>query len=264
MSSGVNKTLSDFKKKLRHSRYFSACYPFLKKPDKKFVIYTRGRTGSTVLTDLLNSHPDMFCDHEIFNISDTITKVKYPLLYISSCSKRASAHNKNVYGFKLKIEQMKNEHEYKDIDVILSRLETAGWKFIYLKRINILNHTISGLLSNQSKVFHLKNGKEFKHEKINIDCKHLFDVMNYFEDLERQEEESLKYVSYMTVNYEPDLLDNSAHQKTADRIFEYLGISSHPVNTTFRKIIPENLKDIILNYEEMHDFVINTRFGKFL
>lgn len=264
MSSGINRKFSDFKKKLRHSRYFNACYPFLKKPKKKFVIYTKGRTGSTVLTDLLNSHPDMFCDHEIFNISDTKTKVKYPFLYISSCSKRASAHNKKVYGFKMKIEQLKNEHDYKNIGDIIEKLETIGWKIIYLKRTNILNHTISGLLSNRSKIFHVKNGKDFKHQKISIDCRHLFDVMNYFEELERQEEESLKNVSYMTINYETDLLDNTAHQKTADRIFGYIGIHSHPVNTTFRKIIPEDLKDVILNYEEMYDFVRETRFSKFL
>ncbi|MBV6477429.1 MAG: hypothetical protein HGGPFJEG_00168 [Ignavibacteria bacterium] len=253
-----------FKKKLKQLRYFNALYPFTKLPEIKFVIYTKGRTGSTVLTELLNSHPGIFCDNEIFNISETKTKIKFPFVYIKSCSKRASFRRKPVYGFKMKIEQLKNEHDYKNIGKFLKKLESSGWKIIYLRRSNILNHTLSGLLSNKTKVFHLRNGKDFSHEKFTVDCRHLMDVMNYFEQLEKQEEESLTNVSYVNIDYESDLLDNSCHQKTADRVFRYLGLESQPVKTSLTKIIPEKLSNIILNYDELREVVGNSKFRKFL
>src|SRR4030095_16137361 len=98
--------MKDFRKKLfknfKYKLYFD---PRIDYPQKKFVIYTRGRTGSTVLTDLINSHPDIFCDAEIFNFIYCNTKVLFPRAYIKSCSKRASIYKKKVYGFKVKIAQ---------------------------------------------------------------------------------------------------------------------------------------------------------------
>lgn len=264
MSKDLKESFYGFKQKLKYSKYFNAFYPFLKIPDVKFFIYTRGRTGSTVLTDLLNSHPDMLCDYEIFSISNTKSKIKYPLLYVNSCSKRATVKNKPVYGFKVKIEQLKNEHGYKDIAGLLKMFYDNGWKIIYLKRENILSHSISGIISNKTNIFHVRNGNNFLHEKINIDCRHLLDVMKYFDDLGKQEEQSLKNVPHVNVSYETDLLDNSNHQKTADRIFDFLGINACPVNTGLKKIIPENLKNFIQNYEEMHEAVSSSEYSKYL
>ena len=264
MSNGLDKNISGFKKKIKYSRYFNSFYPFISQPEKKFLIYTKGRTGSTVLTDLLNSHPEMFCDYEIFNIENTGTAVRFPMLYINSCSKRAALNKKSVYGFKVKIEQLKNEHKIKNIENFLQNLADKDWKIIYLKRTNILNHTLSGIISNHSKIFHLRNGNDFKHEKFNVDCRHLLDVMNYFDELDSQEEESLKNIPHLNIGYESELLDNSSHQSTADKVFAFIGIESFPVNTNLKKILPENLKEIILNYDEMYKFISDTKFSKFL
>lgn len=260
----INKKISDLKKKIRYSKYFNSIDPFTKSPVKKFVIYTRGRTGSTVLTDLLNSHPEMYCDYEIFNTFNDTTPVRYPLKYIDSCSKRATLNKKSVYGFKVKIEQLKNEQGYKDIGRLLKSAEDAGWKMIYLRRVNIFNHAVSGMIANQTKVFHLKNKNEALQQKIKIDVGLLLGIMNYFEELGKLEEDSLRSLSYITVSYEDDLLDNSKHQETSDKIFQYLGIKSFPVNTQLKKIIPENLADIISNYDEVYDFIKKSKHGKFL
>jgi len=264
MSTVLNRKFSDIKKKIRYFKYFNFFDPFTSPPDKKFLIYTRGRTGSTVLTDLLNSHPEMFCDYEIFNTLNNGSPVRYPLKYIDSCSKRATLNKKSVYGFKVKVEQLKNEHNYKNINGLFKSLIEKGWKIIYLNRTNIFYLTISGMISNQSNIFHMKKAEELELKKINIDCQLLLGIMNYYEELDRLEEESLKSLHHIRLNYEEDLLDNSKHQSTSNKVFEYIGIENFPVNTKLKKIIPENLENIILNYGEVYNFVSKTKFSNYL
>ena len=263
-SSQSIRNLSDLKKKIRYSKYFNYFDPFVKLPEKKFFIYTRGRSGSTVLTDLLNSHPQMYCDYEIFDINNTGTMVKYPKMFVESSSKRASMNSKPVYGFKVKIEQLRDEHKFENYTELIKSLNGDGWKIIYLYRTNIFKHTLSGIISNQTKVFHVRNKENFEHEKIKIDCDFLLGVMNYFENLGVLEEKSLESVPFLRINYEEELLENSSHQKTSDKIFDFLGIKSHPVSTKLKKIIPVDLKKIILNYDEVYEFIGKTKFSVYL
>ena len=265
MSANLSKKkFTEFKKGIRYSKYFNSFDPFLSLPEKKFFIYTGGRTGSTVLTDLLNSHPDMYCDHEIFDTSGSLSPVKHPLLYISSCSKRAVMNRKPVYGFKVKIEQLIKEHNYKEIGELLKLFYDKGWKVIYLKRTNIFKHAVSGIISNHTKIFHVKNDNGFEHEKLNIDCNFLIGVMGYYDELGKSEEESLKAIPHLRIIYEEDLLDSLNHQYASDKVFDYLGIKSHPVNTNLKKIIPEDLEKIVLNFQEVHSFIKNSKYKNFL
>lgn len=258
------KQLSNLKRKLRYTKYFNHYDPFLKYPEKKFLIYTRGRTGSTVLTDLINCHPDIFCDYEIFNIENTKTRVKHPIKFIDSCSKRATMKGKSAYGFKVKIEQFRDDQNILDIEPLFKKLYDDGWKFIYLKRSNSLQHKISGIISKNTKVFHVKKSEKFQHGKLEIDCQLLLDILKWGDELEKMEEENLKSIPHLRITYEEDLLDNSTHQQTADKVFSFLNIKLFPVKTIFKKIIPQNLKDIILNYDEMCEFLKDTKFREYL
>ena len=258
------KILSGARRKIIYSKYYSFADPFVKYPEKKFVIYTRGRTGSTVLTDLLNCHPEMFCDYEIFNISNTGTPIDNPYKYIKSCTKRATFNGKSVYGFKVKIEQLRDDHKYDDNEPIFQKLYEQGWKFIYLKRSNSLNHKISGIISNKTNVFHVKKEDDQHKDKIEIDCRLLLDVLIWGDKLDEMEEEKIKDIPHLKIIYEEDLLDNSKHQETANKVFKYLEISEQPVKTKLKKIIPLDLRDLIENYDEMVGFLKDTKFVKFL
>ena len=197
----------------------------------------------------------MYCDYEIFDINNTKSIVKYPLMFADSCSKRATLNQKPVYGFKVKIEQLRDEHKYENYGEVLKKLNDKGWKIVYLSRSNIFHHVLSGIISNQTKVFHVRKSENFQHEKIKVDSEFLYGVMYYFENLGKLEEESLKTIPHLRINYEDDLLDNSKHQAASDKVFSYLDLKSYPVNTRLKKIIPENLKDIILNYDEVIEYI---------
>lgn len=258
------KNLKNIKKTIKKSKYIELINPKLKYPDKKFLIYTRGRTGSTVLTELLNCHPEIFCDVEIFNFLYSGSKVKYPELYIKSCSKRASGHGKTVYGFKVKIAQLRYEHGYDNYDEVLRNLYEEGYKFIYLRRDNYFRHKLSNIISAQTKIFHLKNGDSNNHVKVQVDCEQLMEGIQYGEIVNKTEAENLKGIDHITITYEEDLIENSKHQETADKVFKYLGLNSVKVETGLKRIVPENLKEIISNYNEVYDYFKDTEYIKFL
>ncbi|MBK8551389.1 MAG: hypothetical protein IPL53_10160 [Ignavibacteria bacterium] len=178
----MEKKKISLKKKVQSKYKYTNLFKFnIPYPENKFVMYTRGRTGSTVLTDLINCHPDIYCDVEIFNFLYSNNKVKYPLLYINSCSKRAALYRKKVYGFKVKIGQLMNEHKYADYDKLLTKLHQEGWKYIYLKRVNFLRHQLSNIVAANTNVYHLKNGEQKHKEKILVKCEQLLRGIEYGE-----------------------------------------------------------------------------------
>ncbi|MEZ4689337.1 MAG: hypothetical protein R3A12_03810 [Ignavibacteria bacterium] len=239
---GLSINLSELKKSLKKSKYIDLVNPRLDYPKSKFLIYTRGRTGSTVLTDLLNCHPDVFCDVEIFNFLYSGSKIKFPEMYIKSCSKRAAKHGKSVYGFKVKIAQLRYEHEYDNYEEILRKLFNDGYKFIYLKRDNYFRHKLSNIISAQTRIFHLKNGDENSPVKVKVDCDQLMEGIQYSEVVNKTESENLKDIDHITITYEDDLIENSKHQETADKIFGYLGLEPVKVRTDLKRIVPEDLE----------------------
>jgi len=256
----LRKLKKKFEEKYNHSNLIDPRIDF---PKNKFVIYTRGRTGSNLLSELINCHSEIYCDLEIFNFEYCKSRVRFPLMYINSCSKRATLKNKPVYGFKVKIAQLKLEHRYKNYEYILQRLNADGWKFIYLKRENFLRHQLSNYYAAETKTFHLKKSESSPDIKIKVDFKELYESVKFAEEIERTEEENLNGIRHLKLVYEKDLLDNSIHQKTADKVFDYLGLKSTTVSTEFKKITKENLEDIILNYDEVYRYFENTEYIKY-
>lgn len=259
-----HKSKSFKKRLLRKLRYKNLFDPRIKYPEIKFVIYTRGRTGSTMLTNLLGCHPDLYCDNEIFNFDHCFTRVHFPYLYIKSFSKKATLAKKSIYGFKVKISQLRYEHHYKNYDKILKKLSREGWKFIHLKRENFLKHQLSNLLAAETKTFLIKNPEETVSKKLNLDCSDMMARLIESEEINRTEEDNLKDIPHIKIYYEKDLLDNSRHQQTADKIFQYLGIDSYPVKTVFEKLNSDNLSDLVLNFEEVNNFFKDTEYAEFL
>ena len=146
----------------------------------------------------------------------------------------------------------------------MTDLHSDGWKFIYLKRDNFLRHKLSNILSSRTKIFHLKNGDINRTDRIQVDCNELLEGIEYSEEVEQTEEMNLKSIPHLKLIYENDILDNSRHQLTADKVFSFLGLRSAKVKTDLKRIVPDNLKETIINYEEVFDFLKDTKYSKFL
>ncbi|MFQ5952829.1 MAG: hypothetical protein ACE5JK_05435 [Candidatus Omnitrophota bacterium] len=82
--------------------------------------------------------------------------------------------------------------------------------------------------------------------------------------MREQEKEVLNGLEICRVEYEKDLLKEEKHQETADRVCEFLGVSSYPVCANTVKAVPDNLEEVISNYDEMGQKLRKTGFEKYL
>ena len=123
-------------------------------PQNKFIIFSTGRTGSTLLVDLLNSNVDIFCDGEILK-----HRFLAPLNVLNIHSQKA---NKKIYGFKLLTHHIKDIQwsARRDSTAFLQKLVDDGYKIIYLERKHRLNQSLSMMYAILRNDWHKKKGKQ--------------------------------------------------------------------------------------------------------
>jgi len=257
MDSSKQKALSQALTYVRLLRYS------FKAPKTKFIILALGRNGSELLVKFLNCHKDIYCASEPF-LHLRVGKILSPYWYIQGCSKHAVLTNKTVYGFKLKIHQLSIEQSFKRYKELLVSLHNEGWKFIHIKRENMLRQVVSVFLGRAAGRFHFIVGDNRKTPKIKIDIANFIALMQKYENYIKQENEVLQYIPALSLTYEKDLLLTKTHQQSANKVFSYLGISETSVNTNLRKMASANLEENIINYNEFYKYIANSKYAKYL
>ena len=153
-------------------------------PSKKFVIFGRGRSGSTLLVNLLDKHNKIYCDNEILH-----DRVLFPRLYIDLC---ASRHQSYAYGFKLLSYQIRDIQSIYNQEKFLFNLHKSGYKFIYLTRSNLLYHALSNINARMKKFHHRLNEGELSNQPIKVEIKQVFEWIKHSEKLDKYEHDLLK------------------------------------------------------------------------
>ncbi|MGB3510837.1 MAG: hypothetical protein WBA93_16720 [Microcoleaceae cyanobacterium] len=226
---------------------------------QKFVIFGQGRSGSTLLIQLLNNQPSIYCEYEILS-AKLYKKVLFPNLYVEG---RCAKFSSKIYGCKILINQL-TEHQYIDPEKFMFNLSSQGWKIINLSRNNHLRSQISRMVAKSRNQLHATSESSLKNQKITIDCNELLEGFERRDIYRLKEQEILENLDHITVVYEEDLFLLENHQKTSDRIFDYLGLESVPVKTNLIKTTSNQLSDVIENYEEVVKKVSQTTYAKFL
>jgi len=223
-------------------------------PTNKFIILFYGRSGSGLLRMLINCHPEIYCDAEIY----LHRKALFPKRYLQN---RSKIYGKKFYGHKAKLFQL--EHQYRDADKIRENYLT-GVKIIFLKRDNYIRQTISALIGLQRGKWHDKKENVLSGQKFKINPVMRINSVKRVETYHKRKKKLLKGLDYLTITYEEDLLSEEYHQPTADKVFKHLGIRSVPVRTPYYKTTPENLEKVLDNYEEVIEAVRNSAYAHFL
>ena len=68
---------------------------------------------------------------------------------------------------------------------------------------------------------------------------------------EAKEFEALAGLRYTEVVYEDDLEDAANHQRTTDRIMDYLKLAKRPVSTRLKKVNRLTTRERVENYDEV-------------
>lgn len=229
----------------------------------KFVVFAQGRTGSSVLVDLLNSHPQIKCMGEILNPNFRIGNNSYgymvwfPRWFINGLSK---LNNAGSFGFKVKIYQIDKQPFIGSTREFMDYLEANNWKLIYLYRENVFEHALSTIVAEMTSTYHLKN--EMKVDKFKLDLDRLVYLMRERETFRNREVEELEGRSYFTIEYNNDLNENL--ERTLSDLQLYLGCKHHKLNTNLKKIVPKDYNKLIENYEEVKSFLKLNGYGQYI
>ena len=230
-------------------------------PRVKFVLYGQGRSGSSVLLDLIGSHPDIYRESEIFN-RKVAARLIWPKRYLRA---RASLSPKPVYGCKMKIYQMTEDQRIEDPRRFMLDLHAEGWKVIHLMREDLFRKALSLVVAEtRGQFLDRRQDSRTGVSSIRIEPARLAEAMRERRDADEAELAALEGISHVRVVYEGDLLEARKHQAVSDRVFAYLGLESAPVETQYVRTSRKNVSDYVSNYAEVHEYLSGTEFASCL
>jgi LPS sulfotransferase NodH len=238
------------------------------KPSVRFVIVTAGRTGSDLLVDLLNSHPEIICESEIL-----YQRRLMPERYVAGRAARAGLLGARAYGFKLAAGHggyqpratsstwptptMQARNRF------LRQLADDGAHVIFLRRNNHLAQAVSLMLAEQTR-WHWRREEGATFAPATLDVVHLLTLAYFFEDTEKYLESLVAPLPHLGFVYEDDLIDAAAQQATVHLVCDRLGLAAAPASSDLVRLTPMRLKESIANFAEVEALVGRTRFGRYL
>lgn len=230
----------------------------------RFVLYTRGRSGGTLLIDLLASHPQIACENYGYRAELLAFHSFFPFHYIEAKAALAKAE---TYGFKLKPTEI-SLVQRRSSSAFLQNLHRRGWKIVHLRRQNLLRQSLSIQIATQTQVWHHFEGKQnaekSKSEKVYIESKALMKYMAEAERIDAEEDDSLAVLPHLSLRYEADLLRTETQNATANRVFKFLGLPPHDAKTDFVRTGSDDIFKNVENADELRDFVLASPYAHFL
>lgn len=219
----------------------------------KFLIFSQSRSGSTLLKQLINSHPSITCEGELITFSDGHIKSKiflrfcrlfpYPFIYY-----RKLLSKSELYGFTLFI------YHVKYLKYHLYLMNRMGWKIIHLRRKDIVAQTISNIIALKTNRYHTREENTTGasgNESFIVPADDFLVQVNDRIRWHRNENKILENCDYISVIYEDDLQNQENWQPTLNRIFKFLGANELSVSSNLKKTYPKPYSEIVENYSEL-------------
>lgn len=224
-----------------------------------FVLFGMGRTGSTLLASLLNSHPQIQCDGEIFRrgagvgwyATLNLFWQHHPLPFLAYRQMRAQVlDHRSVYGFKLHTKL--HGDQIVDIPGFLQRVTQRGWRIIYLERHLLFNQVISSVMARAT-------GRYFGHQphlepllQLELPTTEFYNTMQQTIRICQRNRAIVAELPHITIIYETELALAQAQQTTMARICTYLGIpNTASLQTSITKPWTCHYAEMITNYDDL-------------
>lgn len=216
----------------------------------KFVIVARSRTGSNLLRSLLNSHGDMIVFGEKFYALDgRETTSIYSEIFPNKSTK--------VRGFKL---FYYHPSDSKDRSVWDMLQQDKAIKIIHLQRKNQLRVHISRLIALKTDKWRTESKKTIGVEdrKVKVDIEKMlndFETTNtYISDTQKIfKDHKIMEVTYSSMTQTPE--------QTLNEIQHFLGVPQKNLTSQMRKQNPEAIKDLVVNYDEVYEALMDTEYA---
>lgn len=219
----------------------------------KFVILMMGRSGSSYLTALLDSHPRILAKGE------KLAGMKKPQKQRSWTERFFSEpppSGVTAIGFKTKVKDIAD----KDAFAELLREQTV--RILLLRRRNVVKMTISWL--NAERLFQ-ETGEWNLTKKEDPLPAPVIDPERFAHRLEQMEKATAALEQYgnglglpcHSLYYEDLLIDLDS---ALEKIFRFLDVESAPTQCELRKNTSDNLRDAIMNFDELRTRYVGTPY----
>jgi LPS sulfotransferase NodH len=215
----------------------------LPKQPKGFIVLAQGRTGSTLLTNLLNSHPQIVCEGEVLGAHP-----EHPVSFLLGRAARFNLKGK-LWGCKAKHYQITRSTYAGTGNEFLRYFHDRGWKVIYLYRRNILKTAISTLVGKQRGKWIYTNSDSNSFSPMPLSFEELSQFVHFRRIQNDTDSLFLNEIPHFTINYE-DVLEDYEPQGLAD-LLHYLELEPHPLTADLRKTSPGSVADSIANWQEL-------------
>jgi LPS sulfotransferase NodH len=211
----------------------------------RFLIVSRARSGTTLLTRLLGQNPEIRCDREVLR-----SAVLRPASHLEAL---AASSPRPVYGAKLLSYQMAQVQRLRDPAGFLGRLAADGWQLVHLTR-DTFAQTLSLAVAQSRRAFHETSRYEGRHR---FDPDDFARRLLWSEALLAYERRVLEGVPHIALRYERDLAGRDAQAATAARLYEAFGAPPHDLgrflSRSGRKTLPPDPSRTIEGYGSLLD-----------
>lgn len=220
----------------------------------KFIIFGQGRSGSDLLRSLLNSHPQVFCDVELFNPKTYQTQKPFkrfliktfPFWHVQNTRKQ---YQDKIFGFKLFFWHVT------DVGQLINKLYKNGWKIIHIRRKNVLKQVFSAEIGKITQTYHRTNDNPLPHETYHINPERLANAIYRRVSMLQKEIEVVSEIEHFKVVYEVDLINENIWNNTTKGIFQFLGAEHFEVKSQLLITDPRPDSERIENFDEIIDYL---------
>ncbi len=228
-------------------------------PEQKFIIFGQGRTGSTLLLQLVNCSENVYCDGEIYSTEFPFRIWRKGLAKKVYLKVRSKAFGVKIYGCRIKIYDL-YRHQCMSTDESIAFINTLakdGWKIIHLTRTNKFRQCLSSLVAEERNVYHFKDKSTKTKQKVTIKTEEIPERIKLLRIFDKQEHDSLKDVSFLSVNDEKDLENQINHQATLNKICAFLNITEVETKIQLTRTSTSTLENYIENHEAVKSVLIS-------
>lgn len=227
-------------------------------PEPRFILFGRGRSGTTALLSMLDDVPALRCEGEVLH-----NYVPYPYRHVlGRCVRtRGAGYGCKILSYQVRDVQVRLEQPKAFIRTLR---DEAGFQILYLRRTNLLRHALSNIRARREQFHQKKDDAPADSQALRVDPDHVVEWIRSSEVLGAYEERLLDAVSHLSLTYEEHIRDPEAHQDTVDEICSFLGVESAPIESSYRKIAPPSLREGVINYDELVTRLEGTPYEQYL
>ncbi len=224
--------------------------------DRNFILFGRGRSGSTLLVQMLDANPAIGCLDEVLRFTT--------LAPVAMVERELGALTKPIRGFKLLSYQVRTLHNARQARALRDWMAAPDVKVFHLYRENVLRHALSNIYARERFAYHSTDNRATKIDRIHVAPDELFKWMRGSLELLEWEKTYLGDLDREQIRYERDLSTPDRQADALDRVSRSLGVDPVPSQVPLRKVTPKDYNAFVENWDSLRDAIAASDFRDYL